>query len=188
MIQPNIIQQPVTENSQTFSQNEGANRNFVYISPQERSVQSEPFNPPFDGMLPQPAVIEDQLLRKRPTAPSLLFVTKENQTYSLPVQKVNVLTELHVATGFVRLEIIFCNTTKSNMDAMFVLPTKGTVTSCEVSLNNSRFIDTTFISKQEEQVLAKKNRNRKQKKQEEVRAFIIPQTKLWNKLLNECFF
>ena len=141
---------------------------FAYIVPRQENVCAEPNHQQFQGRLPQPSAIEDNLALQRPTAPSILYMGERNITYALPIQYIDIVSELHVATAFVRMKITFHNTTNKSISGLFVLPTKGTVTSCEVSLNDSRYVQTTFVSKEDESKLAKKQKKKKKKQEEEV--------------------
>ena len=160
--------QPVTVQSKDpfYDDQPGAVSQFTYVTPTPDQVQQEPNTRQYDGALDAPTAIEASVLNQRPTAPSLLYIGSNKTTYGMPLRYISVISELHVATAFVRMKIVYQYTgTAKKVSSIFVLPTKGTVTSCQVNLGGNRWLDTSFISKDDQQKLAKKQKKKAAKKQ-----------------------
>lgn len=98
--------------------------------------------------LADPKRLEQDLSAVAPTSPALLY-SANNATYSMPIRHIRVRSECHIATAFVTMSILFQNTSRKKVNALFVVPCPGTVTSATVSINEgARFLDTTFIDKE----------------------------------------
>ena len=88
----------------------------VFLCFGEKNLVSQaPPLPSYNGNLPSPSVLDEQVRGQAPTAPVLLYQTKDGQTFGLPVQSVQLTTEMHVATAFSRLKIIFQNTSNEKV-------------------------------------------------------------------------
>lgn len=98
-------------------------------------------------------------LKKRPQAPTIL-IPYESQFFCLPVEKIDVKCEFNVSTAFARLIGVWKNISTFTTDLIFVLPTKGTVTSVYVEIQERRY-DTMIIPKDEAQKLAGKQKQPK---------------------------
>ena len=123
-------------------------------------IQAAPQMNVYNGEMPEPIEIDNEILNRKPTAPSMLY-TDKGQTYSLPIKNIQIISELHVATAFVRMNITFQNTINKKINCLFAFPTNGTVTSCEANIGGYKYVDTTFIPTDEAQKVAKKSKPKK---------------------------
>ncbi len=90
-------------------------------------------------------------LSSRPTCPSVL-IPFESQLYALPVQKLDIESEFHVSTAFVKITGYWKNIANYSSDCLFVLPLNGTVTSVNIKIGK-RLFETLIIPKDEAEKL-----------------------------------
>jgi len=80
---------------------------------------------------------------ERPQAPTIL-IHFSAKWYSLHCHRLEFKCEFNVSTAFVKMTGTWINTAKLESDLVFVLPTKGTVTSVNVEIQERRNDDTTI--------------------------------------------
>lgn len=86
----------------------------------------------------------EAFLKSRPTSPCFWFLSGDT-VYSLPVGALKMRVSVHVSTAIVKLRVVFVNTWKKNIDGIFALPLKGTVTSVEARVGPRRFLQTEVL-------------------------------------------
>eukprot|EP01083_Nonionella_stella_P295751 1005054_1 len=98
----------------------------------------------YDGPLPEPSAA--LLLERRPTAPSMLYSSRNKQTFALPISQVDFNIEFHVSTAFGKLNAVWVNSSNQKINAIFAFPLKGTVTSVNIRIGKERLLETAVIS------------------------------------------
>lgn len=86
-------------------------------------------------------------LSSRPTSPTIL-IPFESQLYALPIQSLSINIEINCTTAFIRIKGVWKNIANYCSDCIFCLPTTGTVTQCQVQIQQ-RLIKTAIMSNKE---------------------------------------
>jgi len=78
----------------------------------------------------------------------LLYMTN-GHAFGVPVLNITIDTALYISVAYTKVRIVFKNISGSPVSGVFVLPTEGTVTTISAQLGDDKFIESSYISKDE---------------------------------------
>jgi len=96
-------------------------------------------------------VIDEMLLKDKPTSPMLLYMMNDGRAFGVPVLNLTIETALYVSVAYTKVRIVFKNISGAPVDGTFVLPTEGTVTTISAQIGDDKFVESSYISIEEAQ-------------------------------------
>jgi len=92
--------------------------------------------------------IDELLLSEKPSSPMLLYMM-DGRAFGVPVLNLTIDTALYISVAYTKVRIVFKNISGRSVSGVFVLPTEGTVTSISAQIGDDKFVESSYISKEE---------------------------------------
>jgi len=119
--------------------------NPAYQTPQPQS-DYEPLNN--EVISTNTCEIDRVLLSEKPSSPMLLHMM-DGIAFGVPILNLTIDTALYISVAYTKVRIVFKNILGRPVTGVFVLPTEGTVTTISARTGDDKFVESSYISKEE---------------------------------------
>merc|ERR1719419_480243 len=73
----------------------------------------------------------------------------DDRAFGVPILNLSIDTAFYISVAYTKVRIVFKNISGRPVSGVFVLPTEGTVTTISARIGDNKFVESSYISKEE---------------------------------------